>query len=296
MKTTNYKRKVTVIGLGAMGSALANTFISNDFNVTVWNRDKTKAAPQVAKGAVLAPTLLSAITSGDLIVINVSDYKATKAILENTEISVDLKGKTVVQLSTGTPNEAREFEKWVKSHDGAYLDGDILAWPGQIGDSATTILVSGKESTFKDAQDSLKTLAGNLTYMGESIGSSAALFNAILSYLAGSWIGFCHGALVCEAEGLRVDQYGALLNNISSILGRESEHMGKVVQEGNYSNPESTIKTTGMDLFSLVQQAKDAGINDEFPKFAAGLFGKAMEAGYGLEEHAAIIKVMRKQA
>jgi 3-hydroxyisobutyrate dehydrogenase-like beta-hydroxyacid dehydrogenase len=231
-----------------------------------------------------------------VIIINVSDYKATKAIFENNEIALALKGKALVQLGTGTPNEAREFEKWVLSKGAAYLDGDILAWPSQIGDANTTILVSGKESSYKDAETTLKILAGNLTYMGESIGASSALFNAILSYLAGSWIGFCHGALVCEAEGLRVDQYGALLNNISPILGTESQHMGDVIQQGNFGNPESTIRTTGLDIFTLLQQAKESGINNDFPTFAAGLFKKAMDAGYGLEEHAAIIKVMRKQA
>jgi 3-hydroxyisobutyrate dehydrogenase-like beta-hydroxyacid dehydrogenase len=175
------------------------------------------------------------------------------------------------------------------------LDGDILAWPSQIGDENTTILVSGLETNYKDAERTLKALAGNLTFMGEAIGSSSALFNAVLSYLAGSWIGFCHGALVCEAEGLRVDQFGALLNNISPILGNESQHMGQVIHDNNFDNPESTIKTTGMDLMALVRQANEAGINDEFPRFAAGLFGKAMNLGYGLEEHAAIIKVMRGQ-
>ena len=277
-----------------MGSAIANTLIRNNFDVTVWNRDKAKAEPLVSKGAVLAPAIVSAITSSDLIVINVSDYKATRAIFENNGIDVALKTKTVVQLSTGTPNEAREFEKWITSKGAHYLDGDILAWPSQIGDAGTTILVSGQESTYSDAEPTLKTLAGNLTYMGNSIGSSSALFNAILSYLAGSWIGFCHGALVCESEGLRVDQYGALLNTISPILGKESQHMGEVIQQGNFENPESTIRTTALDIFALLQQANESGISDEFPKFAAGVFGKAMESGFGLEEHAAIIKVMRR--
>ena len=132
--------------------------------------------------------------------------------------------------------------------------------------------------------------------MGEEPGASGALFAAVLAYLAGSWIGFCHGALVCENEGLRADDFGRLIEGISPILAIESRNMGEVIQHNRFSDPESTVKTTGDDLQLLVQQAKEAGISTELPVFAASLFKRAMDAGYGQEEHAAIIKVLRKNA
>jgi 3-hydroxyisobutyrate dehydrogenase-like beta-hydroxyacid dehydrogenase len=42
-----------------------------------------------------------------------------------------------------------------------------------------------------------------------------------------------------------------------------------------------------------VQQAEEAGISKELPQFAANIFQRAIDAGFGQEEHAAIIKVMR---
>jgi 3-hydroxyisobutyrate dehydrogenase-like beta-hydroxyacid dehydrogenase len=46
----------------------------------------------------------------------------------------------------------------------------------------------------------------------------------------------------------------------------------------------------------LAKQAREAGINSEFPTFGLGLFKKAMAAGYGEEEVAALIKVLRGSA
>ena len=40
-------------------------------------------------------------------------------------------------------------------------------------------------------------------------------------------------------------------------------------------------------------QARDAGINCEFPDFVAGLFGRAIAAGHGQEDVAALVKVFR---
>jgi 3-hydroxyisobutyrate dehydrogenase-like beta-hydroxyacid dehydrogenase len=297
METTNNQpAKVSVIGLGAMGAALARAYVLKGYQVTVWNRDHTKALALVEAGATLAASAAEAITTSPVTVICVSDYKATMKILDNSQVTTALHDRTLVQLSTGTPREARDFDAWTQARGAKCINGAILAWPGQIGGNETTILVSGTDNVFREQEPTLRVLAGNLTYMGAAAGSSAALFSAVLSYLAGSWIGFCHGALICENEGLRAEDFGILLDTISPILGAESRHMGEVIQHNRFSNPESTVKTTGEDLYLLVQQAEEAGINSELPKFAANLFKRAIDAGYGSEEHAAIIKILRKVA
>lgn len=61
---------------------------------------------------------------------------------------------------------------------------------------------------------------------------------------------------------------------------------------GAYGSPESSLKTSGSDVIRLVRQAREAGINDEVPAFAATLFKRAIDADFGPEEHAALIKVL----
>jgi 3-hydroxyisobutyrate dehydrogenase-like beta-hydroxyacid dehydrogenase len=185
------------------------------------------------------------------------------------------------------------MEKLVQSFGGHYIDGAILAWPSQIGHEETTILASGEPAVFEQIQGILSSLAGNLTFMGADIAASSALFSAVLSYLAGEWIGFCHGALICEKEGLDVKSFGTLMHTLSPVLGAELAHMGQVIADDDFYKPESTLKTTGGDLVRLLQHSHEAGINDELPKFASSMFAKAIAAGYGGEEHAALIKVLR---
>jgi len=54
---------ITVVGLGAMGSALARAQLRAGHKLTVWNRDPRKAEPLSAEGAVAAATLPEAIAS-----------------------------------------------------------------------------------------------------------------------------------------------------------------------------------------------------------------------------------------
>mgnify|MGYP003576177409 CR=1 FL=1 len=294
METTNrIGEKVTVIGLGSMGTAIARALLQKGFRVTVWNRDPSKAAALLASGAIQASNLREALAASSLLVICVADYKVTRQIFGAVPID-SLQGKTVVQLSTGTPLEAREFDAWMQQRGGHSLNGDILAWPRQIGTSEASITISGDGHLFRKHETSLQALAGAVTHVSEEPGGSAVLFSAVMAYLAGNWIGFCHGALICEQEGLRTDEFGKLIANISPMLAAESVHMGEVIQHGDFDDPESTINVTTNDLHLLVQQAGEAGISEELPRFAANLFQRAVDAGYGGQEHAAIIKVMRK--
>jgi 3-hydroxyisobutyrate dehydrogenase-like beta-hydroxyacid dehydrogenase len=72
--------------------------------------------------------------------------------------------------------------------------------------------------------------------------------------------------------------------------------MGRVISEGRYANPESTLRTVSADIANLVRQAHETGIGDEFPAYAADLFRRAAAAGYGDEEHVAVIKVLGNAA
>jgi 3-hydroxyisobutyrate dehydrogenase-like beta-hydroxyacid dehydrogenase len=116
---------------------------------------------------------------------------------------------------------------------------------------------------------------------------------ATLSYIYGAVLGFFHGARICEAEGFRVDSYGSIVADIAPTFGEFLKHEGAVIQTGNYAISESPLKISVEATERLVQTAREAQINTEFPTFASMLFKRAMDAGYGNEEAAALVKVLR---
>ena len=68
-----------------------------------------------------------------------------------------------------------------------------------------------------------------------------------------------------------------------------------MIHAGNYAITESPLRISVAATERLEQTAVDAGINAQFPAFAAALFKKADLAGYGDQEVAALIKVLREQ-
>ena len=86
-------RTVSVIGLGAMGSALARAFLTAGHSVTVWNRTAAKGAPLVQAGARQANSVAEAAQASDVIVVCVLDYSVSNGVLNTAEVVEKLRGK-----------------------------------------------------------------------------------------------------------------------------------------------------------------------------------------------------------
>ncbi|MCY1546899.1 hypothetical protein D9M68_829240 [compost metagenome] len=203
-------------------------------------------------------------------------------------------GRLLAQLTTGSPKDAREAEAWAHRHGAAYLEGAIQAAPDQMGRPDTPLLVSGAQAVFAEAEPLLKVLAGGIVYLGEKASAAAAMDLATLSSIYGTMLGFLHGARIAEHEGFDVAEYGRIVAGIMPTFAGFLQHEGAVIQSGDFAITQSPMRISVEATQRILQTAQEAGINTEFPAFAAGLFRRADAAGLGGEELAALIKLLRQ--
>ena len=142
-------QRVSVIGLGRMGSALATTLLEDHYKVTVWNRTASKAKHLVEAGATLAASVNGAIDDSEVIIVCLGDYGATNQIFSGC---ADLTGKTLIQLTWGTAGEAESMRDWAEGKKALYLDGLIIAFPSQIGNDETLLIVGGSEEAWRSGE------------------------------------------------------------------------------------------------------------------------------------------------
>lgn len=96
---------VTVLGLGAMGSALARALVGAGHRTVVWNRTGSRAEPLVALGAEAAPDPAAAVAGADVVIVSLVDGEAATAVL--TAAGPALAGTTVVELPPSRPGRPR---------------------------------------------------------------------------------------------------------------------------------------------------------------------------------------------
>ena len=283
--------EVTVIGLGNMGSALARVLVENGLRVTVWNRSPEKATPLVEKGAVLVPDVATAVAASPIIIICVTNYAAANQIL--SESGADFAGKLLVQLTTGIPQDARTAEAWAHRHGADYLEGAISGSPSSIGEPDAHILISGSEAVFHKAEPLLRVLASKPDYKGEPVGLASAWEMILLMHYYGMFLSLFHSVLICQAEGIPLDQFITLLDERGQLY---EKWLCENIRSGNYQETVAPLELWAGAIRNIAQHAQDSNINAEFPVLASSLFQRAMAAGYNREEVSALFKVLRKGA
>jgi len=281
--------EVSVIGLGSMGAAMARTLQAAGKTVTVWNRTQAKMQPLMDGGASGASSVADAVRASPVILTCVDNYAVTRNLLASSDVIALLPGRTLIEISTGTPKEAREAETGAHGHGADYLDGTIMAYPEYLGQPDTQIMAAGKQAVFECCKPLLGCLGGDLRYLGPHVGAVAAVTCAILIKYLGQVAGAVHGARLCESEGVGIDLFASLLNKDDRV-----QPVLKVIHEKTYANPGATISVWNDVVQRIQQQGHDAQINCEVPNFISGLVNRAISSGHGGEHIAALVKVLRE--
>jgi len=105
MTERNDRPSVTVIGMGNMGSAVAQAYLERGYRTTVWNRTADKAEALADAGAVVASTAAKAVAASPLTILCLLDNTAVEDVLES--VGQAAAGHTLVRLTSGSPAQAR---------------------------------------------------------------------------------------------------------------------------------------------------------------------------------------------
>ncbi len=285
---------VTVLGLGAMGSALARALLGGGYDVTVWNRTAERAEPLVAEGATRASDPAVALAASPIVIACLRDYEVTQDVLSQPDVAPQLGGRMLLQLAGGSPKEAREMQRWAREVGVEYLDGEIMVYPDGIGSEDAAILVAGPEGAYRRCEPLLRSMAGAATYVGEPIGAAAAHGTAMGAVLYGSLLSAAHAALICEAEGLDVDQFATRLDehDMPTIAGAVNDLLRRIA-DGRFDETQGSLRTGADGAEQMLTHALEAGLDPRFPQYVASMHRQAVEAGLGEKDESAVIEIMR---
>jgi len=278
---------VTVLGLGLMGSTLARVIQHAGHKITVWNRTNGKMGPFIADGAEGASSVVSAVDASPVIIVCVDDYAVTQDFMDTEDVVPCLSGRTLVQLSTGTPRGAQEAAAWFKERGADYIDGEILVLPDGVGEDDAQILLAGPKLVYSRVEPLLRCLGGDVRYFGENVSAPSTLNLGWLCQRLGLLLGALHGVNLCVSESVGVDSYASLFPD-----GDRVHMLARTIHSGDYGNPSVTIRIWQAILERIQNQADESGINSDFPEFGAGIIKKAVMAGYAEEDVSALFKVL----
>ncbi|RSM17117.1 hypothetical protein CDV31_004010 [Fusarium ambrosium] len=187
------KTDITIVGVGSIGAAIVQKWLEKGFTVTMWNRnpDRPWLKDLANRGAVFEQDLGAAIANSDVILVSVAAYSnITELFSCILPFEKSQSPNTVINITTGTSQQARQMETWFKAQGIAeYLDGAIMVTPELVGTEHSSIWLSGEtEATFSRISNIISPL-GKLHYVAEDPGAACLWDIAALAAMDGMLTG-----------------------------------------------------------------------------------------------------------
>jgi 3-hydroxyisobutyrate dehydrogenase-like beta-hydroxyacid dehydrogenase len=287
--TPNARSGVTVLGLGAMGNALVARLLETGYAVTVWNRSPGRDSELIHRGAQRGGTVADAVAAQPLIIACLLGHPSVHETLDPV---VDrLRGKSLVNLTTTTPNEAREMAAWAAEYGIDYLDGAILAVPAMIGSPGAQVFYSGSQPAF-DRYRNVLDAWGTSIFDGLDAGRASLIDMAMLSGMYQMFAGFVHGAAMVGSEGMTATDFAARTTPFISAMTGGFAGFAQVIDGGDYTVA-GQQSLAFSDLSSIVRASEEQGVSSATLAAVQTLISRQIETGHGSEGFSRIYESFR---
>ncbi|MEV6653323.1 NAD(P)-binding domain-containing protein [Streptomyces sp. NPDC051219] len=268
---------VSVLGLGMMGSALAAAFLAAGHPTTVWNRSAARTGPLVAQGAVPAATAAEAVAASPLVVVCLTTYADVAEVL--TPLSDGLSGKVVVNLTNGTPAQARESADWTAEQGAEYLDGGIMAVPQMIAGPHAYVFYSGSRTAYEAHRETLSRLGGT-RWAGQDAGLAALNDVALLTGMYGMIAGVLQAFALVRSENMPAEEFAEPLTAWIGAMLTGAPEWASAIDSGRHLTDVSSLAVNRAAFPNLLATYRDQGISGELFEPFRALLDRAVAGGY----------------
>jgi 3-hydroxyisobutyrate dehydrogenase len=287
------KPRVAIIGLGIMGSGMAGRVLSADFPLTVYNRNREKAAPFASAGATVAGTPREAASKAEVILSMVADDVASRGVWlgENGALAGAARGSVLIECSTLSVTWIKELAAAAAQRGCELLDAPVTGTKPHAAAGELSFMIGGSEAAIATAKPVLSVLGHAIIHLGPT--GSGSLMKLINNFMCG-----VQAASLAEAEsliaagGINREQALAILMNGapgSGIVKRAAERVA-----ANDFTPNFTLRLMAKDLSYAIDEATRRGRSLQTASSALAVFKDAIAKGYGDQDFSAVVKSQQR--
>jgi 3-hydroxyisobutyrate dehydrogenase len=284
---------VALLGLGLMGAGMAQRILDAGFRLAAFNRTREKAAALGAAGARVAASPRDAAAGADVVISMVADDAAARAVWLGPDgaLAGVKKGAVCVESSTVTVGWVRELAAAAAARGAEFLDAPVTGSRTHAAAGELSFLVGGPAEALEKARPVLAVMSKTIRPLG-AVGSGA-LMKLVNNFLAGVQVASLAQALaMIERGGLDRAQALEVLTS-----GAPGSPLIKVVAERMAApdyTPHFFLQLMAKDLTYAVREAGGVGVDLTTASAALEAFHRAVDAGLGQEDMAAVVEPMRR--
>ena len=282
---------VGLIGLGAMGSGMAQSLRRAGHTVHVFDVRREAAEAFAKEGGVACTSLAELGAACDVIVSVVVNAAQTESVLFGDQgcASHMKAGSVFVMCSTVDPNWSVALEARLEGMGLRYIDAPISGGAAKAASGQMTMMTAGRPEAYAVAEPFLNAMAGKVYKLGDSAGAGSKV-KIINQLLAGVHIAAAAEAMALGLrEGVNADALYEVITNSAGNSWMFENRMAHVLA-GDYT-PLSAVDIFVKDLGIVLDVARASKFPLPLSSTAHQMFMQASTAGFAKEDDSAVIKI-----
>ncbi|MCB9288932.1 MAG: NAD(P)-dependent oxidoreductase [Lewinellaceae bacterium] len=286
--------KATFIGLGIMGSRMAENLLKNGVDVTVWNRSEGPMEELKAKGARVAPSAIEAVAGAHLVFSMLSTPEVVeKVFMKDDGVLSAMKEDSIwVDCSTVNPSFTVRALQAAEQEGVRFMDAPVAGTKPHAENAELVFFVGGDKEILEEVEPYLNMMGKKVLHIGEN-GKGTSFKMLVNIMLAQSMAIFSEAVLLGEKMGISRD---FLLNVVPNLVvsapftGAKAE----LIRNDNYE-VQFPLEWMHKDLHLAAVTAYELNQPLYLANLAKELYAEANKKGMGRLDFAAIHKFLEER-
>jgi 3-hydroxyisobutyrate dehydrogenase-like beta-hydroxyacid dehydrogenase len=286
--------KLGFIGLGNMGSRIAQRLLDHGYRLAAYDRDMTQAKTLAKRGGTVAKSVHELASTVDVVLSCLTNDEAVRSVYTEAEgVFAGAKAGTVVlEMSTVSPETSRELHSLGARRGIEVLDVAISGSTPAAEQGILTLLAGGNGELFRAAEPIFQTIAKQSFLLGDS-GSGTAMKLVVNTLLGVGMQAIAEAVVLGEKSGLERKRLLEVLARTAVIA---PAHLGKLARVAvNDYSPQFPLRLMNKDFELILKAAAKEHVS--MPATQAAFYVNSEELrGDDEEDFSAVLRRMEKEA
>ncbi len=248
--------RVTVIGLGRMGSGMARHIQEKGFPLIVYNRSRKKTEPFVAAGARAAGTPCDAVTATDIVSTSLVDDRSILDMMTASDGILAGLPRSAIHLSTSTisPKASARLAELHREHGSYYVATNVLGRPSAAQAGQLAALIAGEPEIIERCRPVLEAFTNMIVDVGRNPADAARMKLTINFFLSGLIEAIGEAYVFAEKHGLALATVRRLITD--QVLPNPAvREYAERIETRRYDEAGATLITGYKDLELILAEA-----------------------------------------
>ena len=293
-KGDHLKPSIGFIGMGHMGSHMAQRLLDAGYQLTVYDRTKEKAQELGKRGALVAQTPKDLAASCQIVMACVTDDEAQQDVMFGPDgaLAGVHAGSMIIDLSTVSPDASRRLFQAAKQQGVPMIDAAVSGSVPQVDQGSLVIFVGGERQTYQQGKPLLDVLGTNSFYMGAS-GMGTTMKLVVNTLLGLGMQALAEAIALGEKAGVEKGLLLDVLGQTAVLTPGQKSKLENVRREQYPTN--FALSLMHKDLSLVLSRAYDVSVSMPATAAAQQMYTAAMAKGMD-EDFSIMIKFMEELA